>query len=113
VPDEPHSASNPLSGISLVGGSALPFLGDRTLDRLARDSDLVCNVNELFKSEALIGRVLNEIIETRCEVDDLPDLIAREPPLLALYIHNRKCTQRGRSVPGQIDTKTVRVEEHN
>jgi hypothetical protein len=111
--NEPHSPANSSAGVSFVGGAAFPFSGNGLFNSLTGDTDLAGDVNELLQGKALIGRILDQIIEARSQIDDLSHLVAREPPLLALHVHDRKCTGRERSVPGQIDTNIVRADEHN
>ncbi len=110
---EPQSPADPLAGLSPITRAALPLLGNSALNSLTRDTDFVCDVNELFQREALIGRFLDQIVETRGKVDDLPHLVAGEPSLLALHVHERKCTGGERSVSSQVDPKVVRADERN
>jgi hypothetical protein len=111
--NESHSPADSFANISLVGRATLPLLGNGLFNGLTGDADLIGDVDELLQCKALIGRILDQIIEARCQIDDLPHLVAREPPLLALHVHDSKCTGRERSVSGQVYTKTVRADEHN
>jgi hypothetical protein len=111
--DEPHPPPHPLPGIPLVGRTTSLLVRNGTLNGLTGDADLVGDVNELFQRKSSIGRIGDQIIEARREIDDLSHLVAREPLLLTLNIHDGKSTGRERSVFGQIDTEPARITQHN
>ncbi len=90
--NESHSPANSFASISLIRGATLPLLGNGSFNGLTGDADFVGDVSELLERKPLIGRILNQIIEARGQIDDLPHLVARESPLLALYVHGGKCT---------------------
>ena len=110
---ESHASPNALAGLLLVDSPLLALNTDRLLDGATRDADLVGTEHELFEREAAVGRVLDEIVETRSDIDDIPDFVAREPSLLLLRIHERKSTGSGRSVLRQVDIDDLEVGQPN
>jgi len=65
----------------------------------------------LVEREAAIGRIINKVVETRGDVDDVSHFVTREPSLLLLRIHERKSTRPGRSVFREVDVDNIEVGE--
>ena len=57
--------------------------------------------------------VIDKIIESRGDVDDVSHFVTWEPPLLLLRIHGAKCTRSARSVVRQIDVYSIEVGQLN
>ena len=106
---EPHPPPNTFPGLLLVDRPTLALHLYRLFNGTTRDADLVGNMHELFECEATIGRILNEVVEARSDIDDVPNFVTREPSLLSLRIHGVKSTWSGRSVSRQIDIDHIEI----
>ncbi len=106
---EPHPASNTLPGFLLVDHTALALGTHRLFNGTARDTDLLGDMHQLLEREAAVGRIFDEVVEPRGNIDDVPDFVARESSLLVLRIHESKCTGTGRSVSRQVDIDHIGV----
>ena len=109
--NESHPTSDTFPGGSPVDRFPPGLIHNRPFNRIAGDTDLVCDTYELFEGKPLIDRVVGKVIEPPREIDDIPDLIAREPLFLPLLTHDEQSMGTGRSVPGQVKTKIVRISQ--
>jgi len=111
MPDEAHSAADTLLGLSLIDDLAPVLHTHRLFYGAAGDADFLGDVHQLIEREAMIGRVFDETIEARGDINDVANFVPWEPPILLLRIHNEESTGTGRSVLRQVDIDHVETSQ--